>query len=828
MYHRSFKLSCFFLFLFSLSCAKAQYQYLGTYSADGKPNYLVIPGDIVSSGFRNMIATTLPEYRPVTVYNPILLATGRTETINLTCASDIWISFVDEGAGYTNSLGFYTFNTDNPPTTAPPSNQIKIIFPNASKTGFGGGLNTGDKVYLGNFPAKTGIGFVLMTNGWDGSIVNSGNWTLYSTSSFNPESIDSLKKHTVIIRDSITNRFIVGFEDIRRDTPSCDQDFNDLLFFATINPSNCITKLDSIPILSENGDISFSGNTGGLESKSLGNKLAKRVLRKVLDGTNGPIDYTKMEELGNTQQKIKNTSVNGALKLADIMPSSIPEGNYKSFVTTPDDIPGITNAVEVRAVDFTQSNTTKAVAFATKTLDDVYDHTKPICDRLKGAVLLNVDYFTLSGLQFVRYMLKQETGHIEYSMSFSVGKKTGRKSFSFQSNWLNTDFVKEDTLYNYQVWGVAPYLCVDMALDILQKLKNIMPVVQIYPTSSLPTSVIRSGYRTGSTVNLLVKNETSATSAYFEIEERANELAKNKTKRIIPFSLNPNALSNISFPMNDTYESNIAMYVNGKLQDVVYMSDGPWDIAYDSTKTVVQQYQISNDTTRSFSDVYPIFRDVQLKASTENYVTLYKLLRGAGAVQDLSTYKTLNFKAKGNTNLRITLVKNSITNFDAQFKYLIPLNNELTSYTIGFDDFKSNDPTEKINANDLITLLFSFETGINKRTDIEASLADISFSKKSKDFMENLNKGEMHLFPNPATNNRFNASFRSGIATTVTLKVINGTSGQLLYSKIIKAIKGDNIVPIQLDQQIGNALLLISIEGNGIKIPAKKLILKSN
>jgi hypothetical protein len=193
----------------------AQYQYIGTFNNDGRPNYLVTPSDIISTIFRNNISTSLPESRPIPTYNPRLIAEGRTETIDLKCASDVWITFVDEGAGYRNALGYYTYNTDNPPSVAPAVSQIKIIFPNASKSGAGGSLNAGDKVFLGNFPAKTGIGFVLMADGWNGTTVTPGNWTLYSNSAFNPEPNVSDRKHTVLIRDSASNRIVVGFEDIR-------------------------------------------------------------------------------------------------------------------------------------------------------------------------------------------------------------------------------------------------------------------------------------------------------------------------------------------------------------------------------------------------------------------------------------------------------------------------------------------------------------------------------------------------------------------------------------------------------------------------------------
>ena len=64
---------------------------------------------------------------------------------------------------------------------------------------------------------------------------------------------ESLKKHTVIVEDTYTNRFIIGFEDRRRDNAICDHDFNDLLFIVTLNPKECADKTDSIPDLIDEG-----------------------------------------------------------------------------------------------------------------------------------------------------------------------------------------------------------------------------------------------------------------------------------------------------------------------------------------------------------------------------------------------------------------------------------------------------------------------------------------------------------------------------------------------------------------------------------------------
>ena len=136
---------------------------------------MITPRDNVSSNFRNSIATTLPEYRPVPVYNPLLISKNHVKTIGTNCPSDIWISFIDEGASYLNTLGYYTYPKGNPPTVAPNNKDITNIFPNASKSGFGGSMVAGDKVFLGRFPANVEIGFVLISDGWDGSKVTNGN-----------------------------------------------------------------------------------------------------------------------------------------------------------------------------------------------------------------------------------------------------------------------------------------------------------------------------------------------------------------------------------------------------------------------------------------------------------------------------------------------------------------------------------------------------------------------------------------------------------------------------------------------------------------------------
>ena len=99
-------------------------------------------------------------------------------------------------------------------------------------------------MYLGQFPANTGIGWVLIANGWNGSSVGNGLGVYYSNPDFNPESSASNRNHNVILKDDVRDILLIGFEDINRDASNCDNDFNDLIFYVTANPYSSIITDD--------------------------------------------------------------------------------------------------------------------------------------------------------------------------------------------------------------------------------------------------------------------------------------------------------------------------------------------------------------------------------------------------------------------------------------------------------------------------------------------------------------------------------------------------------------------------------------------------------
>ncbi len=234
------------------------YYYMGNFNNNGLPLYLETDGDQLSQDFLNGINASLPERKPVPTNNPEYLNSENELDIIIQERSDVWVTFVTEGAGYRNALGYYVFDSQNPPSNVNEIDSIHVILPNASLTNSGGQLNAGDKIKLGTFePGKT-ISWVLFQNAWTGNNVNINATKFYSRTDFNTVEFDPTKRqHTVQLVDYGRQLLLNGFEDQTRSLGS-DNDFNDLIFYVTANPWEAL-DIDEIPTVTPDSDSDGDG-----------------------------------------------------------------------------------------------------------------------------------------------------------------------------------------------------------------------------------------------------------------------------------------------------------------------------------------------------------------------------------------------------------------------------------------------------------------------------------------------------------------------------------------------------------------------------------------
>ena len=230
------------------------FSYLSSYNGVGVPSNLSSTDRDLPQDLCDKIDASLPERKPVPQYHPQYITEGTEIDVRLTAEADLYVTFLHEGAGYRNALGFYTYDLDSPPQSVSEITNYNIIFPNVSAQGSGGNLNSGNQVHIGHFNAGTGVGWFLVVDGWINNGVQNRKGIMYSNPDFNPENAEDKRRHTVLIKDDERELCVLGFEDLNREVNS-DDDFNDAVFLVDAAPYTAI-ETENIPPLDvvEDGD----------------------------------------------------------------------------------------------------------------------------------------------------------------------------------------------------------------------------------------------------------------------------------------------------------------------------------------------------------------------------------------------------------------------------------------------------------------------------------------------------------------------------------------------------------------------------------------------
>lgn len=563
------------------------------------------------------------------------------------------------------------------------------------------------------------------------------------------------------------------------------------------------------------------GGGGGIESKTLGDVISKRLYGKAVNSiaeVNGYGNSTKFSQSG--------VIVNGPndLTLNALVPASVDQTNA-AYISTPSDIINFTNAVEILAVDYTKDNITKAVAFGTKTLGDVYNHTKPICDRLKGAELLDVKNLTVRGYQLMAYQIKQRTGEIEYAVNLSAGTTANRNTISLQSNWFTDNYQPDETLYNFQLWAVSYDMVTAMADDIIGKLINSAGVNSV-TSADLPKAYISKGNRKATDLTLTFKNNTAHTSGYFELEEKVNENAST-SKRKIPFTITANGVTTLTLPVKDYYEGSIYVYLNNNLTDLVYLADGTWNLDYDKTTTTINKFNVVNELNfSSDAEEYRLMRNVEMQGSAKNYITIYKTMMGGGLEEDVTAFKNMLFKAKvsGAGRINVTFVKKSISKWSDQYNYTLPIDGRNGDYVINFNQLKSAKFNTPIVADDITAVSFSFINNSGVATPISVDMSKVRFT--NQDVTGEIKVYPIAIFPNPS-NGKFVTRFTSEVETNGQMKIYEASTGKLIKTQYVNTRKGENQVSVNLteDQTLTSGVYIITLEGEELRYAPTKLVL---
>lgn len=235
----------------SVNCVKSAGDYIFVASGTGGLKVITIaideglPEDIIETETCETLLDSMDAMFPENEDNrdednTDLFSGENNLTLTLLEDSPVYLTFIDEGAGLKNSLAYYTYDAENPPSSANEV-ELQMLFPNASKVGEGGGLTLGDRVQLGdsNFTANTVIGFCLIVSGWQNGTTVDGVYYHYTNTEWNT---NQTQQH-VLFKESTCDNLVLCFEDIQ--LPGGDKDFNDIIFTVNDNSdTNTVTAFD--------------------------------------------------------------------------------------------------------------------------------------------------------------------------------------------------------------------------------------------------------------------------------------------------------------------------------------------------------------------------------------------------------------------------------------------------------------------------------------------------------------------------------------------------------------------------------------------------------
>jgi choice-of-anchor A domain-containing protein len=587
-----------------------------------------------------------------------------------------------------------------------------------------------------------------------------------------------------------------------------------------VTDANGCSATYSTPVVIESDDVN-TGNDGGLESESLGDAVSKRYVQRKMKSV--PVALTKTNAMlfnkGSMQHSYSARAAQGQTML-DMFPSQLAPGNV-AHVTSPTDILDYTVAQEVLSVDFMLSGKTKAVVLGVRTEDKVYNHTKASCDRLRGAEIMDVKTVTIDGYNFLMQAIKQRNGVTEYAISFAAGKNNNDNFYALQTNWFVKEYTAYNDVYNFQVWATKPENTIKLVKDILDNLNSYLPVQQT-EVHKMPETYAAKVSREG--VNLVLKLKSTKENQSIEVAmDEVYSETNGFALRYNPF--NSEKEQTVQLEVKDGYEYDGLIKVNGAIQDAFYHADGNWGLDYDAAYTTINSYFVYNNFERVYNDdELAIHRNVQLKAHSEyDYLTLYKSLLPGNLPADYTEYGYLSFKAKGSGLLELGLVKASVEEWKHQYRAIINVGEEEQTYYVPFDFFTSTKTKQKITADDLSMLTFTFLPVKAGTTDLDLTIEDVKFTKSAPQGYEellNTMQNEFMVYPNPSRGT-VNCLLYSDIADSATV-TLHDITGKVIYTAPVNLEEGRNELQFNFDVPTG--LMFFNITGTKTNYGTSKIM----
>jgi uncharacterized repeat protein (TIGR01451 family) len=538
---------------------------------------------------------------------------------------------------------------------------------------------------------------------------------------------------------------------------------------------------------------SSGGDDGGIESDgNMASKIALRHHRRMVEGNfiekverRNEMSMFNMVEMhtGNIGPVVGEGAESTGIGY--YIPETGP-ANTQAFISTPADLLGITNANEIFAVDYLQTDNSRRAAILAIATDpqSVYEHTKVICDRLTGASLDEIRHIEIAGHKFILSKLVHPNGYIDYAVTF-IATRTAN-GFTIDNRWYNEEYQLNgnNDVFNFQVWSVTPQFTKELVESILDEMsyagelnfRNAASVPGI-PQVYVQTGRYRNGKLLLNLVNKVGADEITLYGSKAIVENGNREWFSMKV------SIPTTHTSEVEVPVGYIFDAGFSITNNvHSAKDVLYYADGPWFFDYDPGNAVVTDFRTSPETGIIHERSYNVERDATLRGSVSTWASLFRRLGPGTLPMDLTEYDQVAFKASGIGKVEVMLAKAGITAWNEQYRKVITLNPVEREYFIDFRDLVTREGERGFTAEDVITVIFNPIGNGTMASTFEVNISNLHFT--SSLFTANSNGIFYPTYPNPFRD-QTTMEFAITNDNQVRIEVLN------MYGQVVDVLKDE-------------------------------------
>lgn len=388
------------------------------------------------------------------------------------------------------------------------------------------------------------------------------------------------------------------------------------------------------------------------------------------------------------------------ISLASALPTEGPLGSHVVTTTLTSNFEQLTNATEVYTADFVddQTSVVRAEVLALKTQAEPYSHDYSVCERFHGFTLHSVSntaYQNLPGTStspwFWHCVMFKDTV-IEHGAVLTALVDEETHSFLIDSRWLEDDYPRPlpdpyDYIFNFQVWSRTSSADSEaLVRGIITQLQTMGTVSYANGNQPSPAHIfVRSASYSGDTLYMTVQSDlletqnVSLVGTMRPYTDTTTSLPVNFQVVIQP-GVNP-----IELPLSGMIDG-VFHIIYGGFHDKFYVGGGFWFQFNDSTSSV-EAVPISCTGPAGLSALdlqldgcYHITGDV---GSSDGYVGMGRVFNPNGQPVDISGYKALTFRARGDGNAyRASIETENIDDYDFYGYVFAPPANTWRQYVI--------------------------------------------------------------------------------------------------------------------------------------------------